>query len=102
MRMRPHIHALARYELHRAEMIEEDEGTYHLPLAMRQRAAHGKAVAEVARARHDDEIERVTGFGVAEHGIVGGKPAHFGTPLFCCSYHTPTVVPAKRSASRGP
>ena len=76
MRMRPHVHALARHELHRAEMIEEDEGPDHLPLAMRQRAPHRKAVAEIARARHDDEIERVAGLGIAEHGIVGGEPAH--------------------------
>ena len=66
-------------ELHRSEMIEEDEGADHLALAMRQRAAHLEAVAEVARARHDDKLERVAGEGIAEHGIVGGQPAH-GTP----------------------
>ena len=77
MRMRAHVHALAGHELHRPEMIEEDEGADHLPLAMRQRAPHRKAIAEVAGARHDDEIERVAGFGIAEHGIVGGLPAHF-------------------------
>ena len=76
MRMRPHVHALAGHELHRAEMIEEDEGPDHLPLAMRQRAPHHESVAEVAGARHDDEIERVAGHGIAEHGIVGGLPAH--------------------------
>ena len=77
MRMRAHVHALAGDELHRPEMIEEDEGPDHLPLAMRQRAPHRKSVAEIAGARHDDEIERVAGFGIAEHGIVGRLPAHF-------------------------
>ena len=76
MRMRAHVHALAGDELHRPEMIEEDEGPDHLPLAMRQRAPHRKAIAEIAGARHDDEIERVAGLGIAEHGIVGGLPAH--------------------------
>ncbi len=83
MRMRPHVHALAGHELHRAEMVEEDEGADHLPLAMRQRAPHLEAVAEVAGARHDDELERVAGQGIAEHGIVGGVPAH-DVSLFCC------------------
>jgi len=31
----------------RPEMIEEDEGANHLPLAVRQRAAHLKSIAEV-------------------------------------------------------
>src|SRR5262245_20878025 len=84
MRMRPHVHALAGHELHRAEMIEEDEGTDHLPLAMRQGAAHDESVAEVAGARYDDEVERVAGQGIAEHGIVGGLPAHGGLLLVCC------------------
>jgi hypothetical protein len=70
------IHALAGHELHRAEMIEEDEGADHLPLPVRQCAAHREAVAEIAGARHDDEIERVAGFRIAQHGIVGGLPAH--------------------------
>ncbi|MFX6949476.1 hypothetical protein ABTH81_20550, partial [Acinetobacter baumannii] len=29
----------------------------------------------------DDQIERIAGHGIAEHGIVGGLPAHGGTPL---------------------
>jgi hypothetical protein len=37
MRMRTHVHALAGDELHRAEMIEENEGADHLPLAMAAR-----------------------------------------------------------------
>src|SRR4029079_16815861 len=82
MRMRPHVHALAGHVLHRAEMVEEDEGPDHLPLAMRQRAPHGKAVAEVAGAWHDDEFKRVAGPGIAERGIVGWHPAHEG--LHCC------------------
>jgi hypothetical protein len=76
MRMRTHVHALAGDVLNGAEMIEEDERPDHLTLAMRQCAPHRKAVTEIAGARHDDEIERVAGFGIAEHGIVGGLPAH--------------------------
>src|SRR3954463_8476257 len=62
-------------------MVEEDEGSDHLPLAVRQCAAYREAVAEIARARHDDEIERIAGHGIAEHGIVGGLPAHGGLLL---------------------
>jgi hypothetical protein len=58
-------------------MVEEDEGPDHLPPAMRQRAPHHEAIAEIAGAGYDDEIERVTGLGIAEHGIVGRLPAHF-------------------------
>ena len=35
MGMRPDIHALAGHELHGAEMVEEDERSYHLAPAMR-------------------------------------------------------------------
>src|SRR6202163_3225444 len=82
MRVRAYVHALARHELHRPEMIEEDEGADHLALAVRQRAAHLESIAEVAGARHDDQFQRVAGFGIAEHGIVGGKPAHKVSIIF--------------------
>ena len=88
MRMRPHVHALAGHELHRPEMIEEDEGADHLPLAVRQRAAHLESVAEVAGARHDDEFQRVAGGGIAKHGIVGGKPAHESLHNSVCVKHS--------------
>src|ERR1700680_577877 len=77
MRMRAYVHALARHKLHRPEMIEEDEGADHLPPAVRQRAAHLESIAEVTGARHDHQFQRVAGFGIAEHGIVVGKPAHW-------------------------
>jgi hypothetical protein len=77
MRMRTNVHALAGDELHRSEMVEEDERPDHLPLAMRQRTPHHEAIAEIAGAGYDDEIERITGFGIAEHGIVRRLPAHF-------------------------
>ena len=73
--MRAHVHALAGDELHRAHLVEEDEGADHLPLAVRQRAAHLEA-AEVAGARHDDEVERIAGVRVAEDGIARWHPAH--------------------------
>ena len=59
VRMRAHIHALAGHELHRTEMIEEDERPDHLSLAVRQCPADRKSTAEIARARHDDQFERV-------------------------------------------
>ena len=110
MRMRAHVHALAGHELHRAEMIEEDEGADHLALAVRQRAAHLKSVAEIAGARHDDKFQRVAGFGIAEHGIVVGKPAH-GVLLRCrddCCNHsrstssrrTPELIHHRREYSQ--
>src|SRR3984893_17828350 len=82
MRMRTHVHALAGHELHRPEMIEEDEGADHLARAMRQRAGLRESSAEVAGARPDDQFQRVAGFGIAEHGIVGGKPAHKVSIIF--------------------
>jgi Tfp pilus assembly protein PilF len=40
VRVRAHVDALARHELHRAHLVEEDEGADHLALAVRQGAAH--------------------------------------------------------------
>ena len=89
MRMRPHVHALTGDELHRPEMIEEDKGPDHLPLAVRQRAADLKTVAEVAGARHDDEVERIAGLRIAEDRIVGRHPAH-GAPR--CSRERAVII----------
>src|SRR5450631_3206907 len=80
MGMRAHVHALAGHELHRSEMIEEYEGADHLALAMRQRATHLETIAEIAGARYDHQFERVAGFAIAEHGVVGGDPAHEVSP----------------------
>ena len=73
--MRAHVHALSGDELHRPHLVEEDEGTDHLPLAMRQRAAHLEA-AEVACAGHDDEVEGIAGVRVAEDRVARWHPAH--------------------------
>jgi hypothetical protein len=82
VRMRAHVHAPPRHELHRPHLIEEDEGTDHLALAVRQRAAHGKAVAEIAHARNDNQFERVARALVAEHRVLVGHPAHVcGLPI---------------------
>src|SRR5258708_28720960 len=96
MRMRPYVHALAGDELHRPEMIEEDEGADHLALAVRQRAAHLESIAEVTGARHDDKLKRVAGFGIAEHGIVGGKPAHDVSVDFARDHSSNYRVASKR------
>src|SRR5437879_232805 len=63
-------------------MIEEDEGADHLALAVRQRPAHLEAIAEVAGTRHDHQFQRVAGLGIAQHGIIGGKPAHEVSVIF--------------------
>src|SRR3981081_4480852 len=97
MRMRADVHALAGHELHRPEMIEEDEGPDHLALAVRQRAAHLESVAEVAGARHDDELQRVAGVRIAEHGIVGGKPAHEEISVILPAIIT-AIIPCRPSA----
>jgi hypothetical protein len=47
VRMGPHVVAGARIERHRAEVVEEDEGPDAPPVAVRQRATHGEAAAEV-------------------------------------------------------
>ena len=69
MRVRPHVEPLPGDELNRPHLVEEDERTDHLPFAVRQRAAHGEAVAQIAHARNDDELERIAGALVAEHGV---------------------------------
>ena len=72
VRMRAHVHAAAGHELHRAHLVEEDERADHLALGVRQGAADGKAVAEVAHPRHHDQFERVAGRLVAEHRVLVG------------------------------
>ena len=72
MRMRANVHAPPRDELHRPHLIEKDEGPDHLPFAVGQRAADGKAVAEIAHARDYDEFDCIAGMLVAEHRILVG------------------------------
>src|SRR5205809_7284508 len=86
VRVRAHVEPLPSDELNRSHLIEEDEGTDHLALAMRQRAAHREAVAEIAYARNNDELERVTRSFLAEHWIGRGQPAHCSPP---CSFDRP-------------
>jgi hypothetical protein len=80
MGMRTHIDAVSGDELHRAHLVEEDERSDHLALAVRQRAPHLEA-AEVAHPRHDRELQRIAGALVAEHGVFVGHPAHGGPPF---------------------
>ena len=103
VRVRAHVEPLPSDELNRSHLIEEDEGTDHLALAMRQRAAHREAVAEIAYARNNDELERVAGSFVAEHWIGRRQPAHCSPPF---SFDRPRVAhrssfPCKRE-SRNP
>ena len=86
VRMRTHIHSPSRDQLDRSHLIEEDKGTDHLAFAVRQRPAHGKTIAKIAHARHDNQLERVARALVAEHRILIGHPAHvYGLPIACGS-----------------
>src|SRR5262249_52974834 len=77
VRMRPHVDALAVAEFSRSEMVEENERPDHAPLDVRQRAPHRKA-AEIDAARHDHQIDRVTGRRVAGGGVLAGEEGHDG------------------------
>jgi hypothetical protein len=54
-----HIHAMSGKELHGSHLIEEDERADQLPLLVRHGAAHGKAIAQIAHARNDDQFKRI-------------------------------------------
>jgi hypothetical protein len=59
--MRANVHASAGDELHRSDLIEEDERTNHLTSGVRQRTVHGKTAAQIAHARNNNQVERITG-----------------------------------------
>ena len=46
-------------------------------------SAKGETIAEIARARNDDEFEGVAGMRIAEDRIVRWHPAHGAPPLDC-------------------
>jgi hypothetical protein len=53
--MRAHVHAAARGEIDRTEVIEEHERPDLPAQALRQQPAHDESVAEIVKARFDDE-----------------------------------------------
>ena len=75
MRMRPHVEPVAALELGRAEMIEKDERPDRPPAAVRQRAAHRKAI-QINAARHHHGFERIAGITVARGRILARKKTH--------------------------
>jgi hypothetical protein len=75
MGMGADIHALAGNKLPRSEMVEEDERTHHLALAVRQGAADLEG-ADVAAARHDYQLNLLDRMGVAGNAIFGREPCH--------------------------
>ena len=75
MRVRPHVHTGPKEEFSGAHLVEENEGTDHLPLRRRESAPDLEA-AEIARARHDDRVDRITGETVPGLRVFGGLPAH--------------------------
>ncbi len=64
VRVRPHVDASASEELRRPHLVEEDEGTDHLPLRRGQGAAHLEA-AEIAGAWDNDGLD--DGVGIEAH-----------------------------------
>ncbi len=75
MGMRPHVDPLAQREFGRAHLVPENEGADHLALGGGQRAPHIEA-AQIAHARHDDDVERAAGPAVAGNRVFCGPPAH--------------------------
>src|SRR5262249_43930801 len=75
MRMRPHVDALARAEMRRPEMVEEDERADHAPPGVRERAADVE-MADIDAARHDDEIDGIGGAGITSRRILAREKAH--------------------------
>jgi hypothetical protein len=69
------VNSLARDELGRAGLIEENEGADHLPLWGRECAANFKS-AEVAGARNDHGFDAVDRSSVGAGRFEGGVPAH--------------------------
>src|SRR5690349_7586279 len=58
VRMRPHIDALSRCKIHRAHVVEEDEGSNLASARVGQYAAY-RETAEVMRPRLDQEFNGV-------------------------------------------
>lgn len=83
MRMRAYIHALPGRMRCRPHLVEKDERSHHLPLAVWQRAPDlegAPRAADITGARHDHEVERVAGFPVPRHGVFRRPPAHASSP----------------------
>lgn len=80
VRMRTHVDPLVGQELRRPHLVEEDEGTHHLPLGRRQRAAH-LHLAEIDRAGDDQHLDGIDGCRRAKGGIGARAPAHHLSPV---------------------
>jgi hypothetical protein len=78
--MRANIDTLTGNEFCRSRLIEENEGTDHLPLWRRQGAAHLE-ITEVARARDDQRLDRIDAYGVRASGLQGWVPTHVIAPF---------------------
>ena len=80
MGMRADVDALAGDELGRPHLVEEDERPDHLALRRGKRATNLE-IADVARPRHDQGLDRLDGDGVGTDGIQRRVPAHIGLHL---------------------
>src|SRR5271166_3733926 len=68
MGMRADVDAPARDELSRSHLVKEDKRPDHLALRRRKRAANLE-IADVARSRHDQHLNRIDGYGVGTNGV---------------------------------
>jgi len=75
MRMGPHVEPLADGKFGWPHPVPEDERPDHLPLRRWQRAPHVEP-AQIAHARQDHNVERLTGPAVAGNRVFGRAPAH--------------------------
>src|SRR5580692_388981 len=75
MRVRPHVDAVAGFEHRRPEMVEEDERPDHARATRWQRAMHLEA-AQIDRAWHDELLDGVARWRIAEAGVLAGEKAH--------------------------
>ena len=67
--VRAHVQALPGNELNRSHLIEENERADHLALAVRQRATHREAVAQITHSWNNDHVESIARSFIAEHRV---------------------------------
>ncbi len=68
MGMRADVDAVARDELSRSHLVEDDERPDHRALRRGKRVANLE-ITDVARSRHDQRVDRLDGDGVGTNGV---------------------------------
>src|SRR5260370_17094334 len=80
VRARTHVEPLPCQELNRPHLIEEDERTDHLALAVRERASDREPIAAITPPRNSHERERLPPSLVSLHSANRGHPSHASLP----------------------